>query len=249
MPANSLPNSLANALPNTLDEVVARLTAIVEHSSKTHSRLGYFAALYRLVTLKVQAGIAAEHFQDGVRMEQFDVIFANRYLAAYEAYQQGQPVSACWRVAFEAAEAWPPIILQQLLLGMNAHINLDLGIAAATVAPGAALSGLQHDFNKINALLAGLVTYVQAEIGSVSPWCWLLDHLGGRTDEALVNFSIDLARARLACGPATRATAPGAVARRTGAAGPPRSGTGPPDPASTGLGLTHRPAGHSVARA
>jgi hypothetical protein len=182
-------------MANLLDEIVAQLTAIVEQSCTTGSRLGYFAALYRLVTLKVQAGIAAGRFQDGARMEQFDVIFANRYLAAYAGHKQGQPVSECWRVAFAAADSWRPIILQQLLLGMNAHINFDLGIAAATVAPGAELAALQQDFNEINQLLAGLVIYVQAEIGAVSPWCWLLDHVGGRTDEAVVNFSIDRARA------------------------------------------------------
>jgi hypothetical protein len=179
---------------NTLDEVVAQLTSIVEHSRLQQSRLGYFAALYRLVTLKVQAGIAAGQFHDGARMEQFDAVFANRYLAAYESYRLGQPVSECWRVAFEAAESWRPIILQQLLLGMNAHINFDLGIAAATVAPGAQLPALQHDFNEINQILAGLINFVQAEIGSVSPWCWLLDHMGGRTDEAVVHFSMERAR-------------------------------------------------------
>ena len=178
----------------TLDEVIAQLTAIIDRARQEQSRLGYFAALYRLVTVSVKAGIQQGRFQDGARMERLDVAFANRYLTALAAYQQGQPCSECWRVAFDAASAWRPLILQHLLLGMNAHINFDLGIAAATVAPGADLPGLQHDFNEINTILAGLTNQVQEEIEAFSPWLWLLDKIGGRTDEAVIHFSINLAR-------------------------------------------------------
>ncbi|MBI1759985.1 MAG: hypothetical protein HYR56_00975 [Acidobacteria bacterium] len=178
----------------TLDEVIAQLTAILDHARQAQSRLGYFAALYLLVTLNVKAGIQAGRFEDGVRMEQFVVTFANRYLAALEAYQQQQPCSECWRVAFAQATAWRPLILQHLLLGMNAHINYDLGIAAATVAPGAKLVTLEHDFNEINKILAGLVKHVQTEIGALSPWLWLLDKVSGRADEVLINFSMQRAR-------------------------------------------------------
>jgi hypothetical protein len=53
---------------------------------------------------------------------------------------------------------------------MNAHINFDLGIAAAEIAPGDELPSLQHDFNEINTILARLVGQVQSEIYEVSPW-------------------------------------------------------------------------------
>jgi hypothetical protein len=178
----------------TLDEVITQLTTIIEDARQRQSRLGYFAALYRLVTINVKAGIEAGRFEDGARMAQLDVAFANRYLDALSAYQQGQPTSACWRVAFDAAAAWRPLILQHLLLGMNAHINFDLGIAAAETSPGASLEASQQDFNEINRILAGLIQVVQVQIGSVSPWIWVLDKIGGRTDEAIVNFSINIAR-------------------------------------------------------
>jgi hypothetical protein len=122
------------------------------------------------------------------------VIFANRYLAARSGYRDGQALSRCWRVAFEATRKSRPIILQQLLLGMNAHINLDLGIAAAKAAPGDAFASLQGDFKRINQILASLVDVVEAEVDSVSPALSWLDRVGGRTDEAIVNFSIDRAR-------------------------------------------------------
>jgi hypothetical protein len=49
-----------------------------------------------------------------------------------------------------ASEALPPSprVVQHVLLGMNAHINLDLGVAAAEVAPGPAIAGLRGDFDR-----------------------------------------------------------------------------------------------------
>jgi len=43
----------------------------------------------------------------------------------------GQTPTESWVKAFDATEFWWLIVLQHLLMDMNAHINLDLGIAAA----------------------------------------------------------------------------------------------------------------------
>jgi hypothetical protein len=69
----------------TIDEVIARLDDIIADCKQRQSRIGYFAALYRRMTVEVQTGIAQKNFEDGNRMEQLDVIFANRYLQAYAA--------------------------------------------------------------------------------------------------------------------------------------------------------------------
>lgn len=182
-------------LPTTIDEVIEQLGSIIARSIREQSRLGYFAALYRKVTIKVKEGIAAGRFEDGPRMERLDVRFANRYIAALNQFQHEQRPSLCWLASFKAAGAWRPIILQQLLLGMNAHINFDLGIAAAEIAPGDQLPSLQHDFNEINAILAGLVAQVQSEVYEVSPWIRFLGNIDPKADTAIVNFSMDKARA------------------------------------------------------
>ena len=62
-----------------------------------------------------------------------------------------------WRVAFDAAARRRPIVLQHLLLGMNAHINLDLGVTAATFAGPEGLATVRRDFDAINRVLADLV--------------------------------------------------------------------------------------------
>ena len=87
------------------------------------------------------------------------------------------------------------IILQHLLAGMNAHINLDLGIAAVEAAPGDAIHDLAADFRAINNLLFELTQKVEDGVLVVSPWIGLLDTIGGRTGDAVIEFSIAKARA------------------------------------------------------
>jgi hypothetical protein len=178
----------------TIDQVIQALDQIIEWSWAQKSRVGYFAALYRRVTRSVKDGIANNQFQNGPLMELLDVTFANRYLQAYEQFRAGQQPSKSWQLAFEVAAKWYPLVVQQLIIGINAHINLDLGVAAATVAPGNQLPGLKTDFDQINAVLASLVGTVEKEIAQVSPLIGLLETLGLKTETAIINFSIDVAR-------------------------------------------------------
>ncbi|MCI0435928.1 MAG: DUF5995 family protein [Gemmatimonadetes bacterium] len=178
----------------TIDGVLAELDAVIEQARADHHRIGCFAVLYRGVTGAVQRGIADGRFEDGARMERLDVSFANRYLDALARWRARETPSHCWQVAFDAAETWPPLILQHLLLGINAHINLDLGIAAAETAPGDALPRLRADFDTITILLQEMLDDVQERISGVSPWLWVLDRVGARRDEELFSFVLGKAR-------------------------------------------------------
>ena len=179
----------------SIDEVIARLDAIIQRAVLERDRLGFFAVLYRTVTAAVEQGIAAGRFDDGPRMERLDVVFANRYLEAFDAHRRGAPPSRSWAVAFAAGSSRRVVILQHLLLGMNAHINLDLGIAAAEVCPGDAISGLERDFNEINRVLATLEADVERDVCTLSPWIDRLDHIDPRVGRVVANFSIEKARA------------------------------------------------------
>lgn len=184
-------------LPTTIDGVILRLDAIVRESARTGSRFGYFAALYNRVTMAVRDGIRAGMFDDNARMERLDVAFANRYLAAWDAWTTGAKPTRAWRVAFEAAARPDLSVLQHLFLGMNAHINLDLGIAAADVAPGDAIHGLQRDFNRINDVLASLLPTVETQLREMSPLLDSLTTIADRLDnidDRVGAFSMEKAR-------------------------------------------------------
>jgi len=178
----------------SIDDILAQLDRVIADAIQRQSRLGYFAALYRDVTARVKAAIEDGAFEDGARMERLDVTFAQRYLEALDARGTERGPTRAWTRTFEATERWRPLILQHLLLGMNAHINLDLGIAAAEVAEANEISDLEADFDHINQILGAMIEDVQRRVSNVSPWIGVLDRVGGTADEVISNFCLTNAR-------------------------------------------------------
>lgn len=178
----------------TINEVILLLDEIIERSKLEQSNLGLFAILYREVTVKVKEGIHAGAFQNGERMEKLDVIFANRYLKAYYQYQAKEKPSECWGFAFEQAENFWPIVLQHLLLGINAHINLDLGIASAEVSTVEDIEELKHDFDQINFILSSLVAGVEKCLIKIWPTLTWILKATGKIDNFFIDFSMETAR-------------------------------------------------------
>jgi hypothetical protein len=182
-------------MPKTIDEVLARLNQILDQAVRDGTRIGYFVALYERVTSNVRrALIAGNVFDDNPRMERLDVVFANRFLEAWERHTSGQRPTESWALAFDRLDDEGPLVVQHLMLGMNAHINLDLGIAAATVAPTpAALASLQPDFNRINDVLARLVRVVEDELCQISPRLQRLADVATLEDR-MFDFGLNAAR-------------------------------------------------------
>lgn len=179
---------------NTINDVLDRLDEIIQENEQKEDMLGFFAVLYRRVTLRIKEEIASDNFEDPVRMELLDVIFAKMYIDAYENYRKGNPVSLSWERAFRLSGEFWPVVMQHLLIGMNAHINLDLGIAAAEVSGRNNIENLKNDFYKINAILASLVDEVQQNLSTVwPPLKWILQRTG-QLDNMLVDFSMRMAR-------------------------------------------------------
>lgn len=179
---------------NTLNEVVQHLDAIIVQCRQNNSRIGYFATLYRAMTLGVQTGIAQGVFEDGARMEKLDVAFANRYLQAYGQYAAGQIATHSWMHAFNAASQNNLTLVQHLLLGINAHINLDLGIAAAAISTPDTIQALQHDFEQINVVISNVYVLLQRKLKKISWPVIFLSSLDPQRSDALINFSIQKAR-------------------------------------------------------
>lgn len=179
---------------NTIDEVIEILEEIINSTKEEQNPLGYFAALYQRVTIEVKNKMNTNYFDDDERMERLDVLFANRYLQAYFDRKNQGGVTSSWKTTFSHATNDQLIVLQHLLLGMNAHINLDLGIAAVEISEAQELDNLQNDFNRINELLSSLVHEVQGSLNKVWPiLLWLLKQLNG-ADSLMIDFSMKLAR-------------------------------------------------------
>lgn len=178
---------------HTIDDVLKALDDIIDLSIRENNPGGIFAYVYRRTTAQIREGIREGRFEDNARMEQFDVAFAGKYIEAYWTFREGGTVAEVWEQAFNATQSGK-IIMQHILLGMNAHINYDLGVSAAEFTDGQEIQHLKNDFMLINRLLAELVDEMQQRIGRVSPLMFLLDWLAKDEDEAIVNFSMEKAR-------------------------------------------------------
>ena len=180
---------------NNISEVIEQLNEILVGCIAISDRAGYFAALYKRVIVAVANKINEGHFDDNERMEKMDIVFASRYLETYKNYGSGKPCSVCWQLAFDTSRSWRPMVIHHLLAGMNAHISLDLDIAAAVVSPGAAIHEIQNDFNKINIILNKLVDDVKKDLFAMWTLSRLIVHLNtGNLENEIAEFSMTLPR-------------------------------------------------------
>lgn len=182
-------------LPTTIDGVIEQLQAIINDSIATGSRLGYFAALYKRMTMAIRDAIRAGKFQDAARMERLDVAFATRYLVTRQQYFAGELQGQSWLQAYDAATRDSYTVLQHLLIGINPHVMIDLGVAAARTCPGASIAGLQTDFDMVNAVIAALFPVIDAELDDLSPFQRDIDHsVIGRFKDHAIDAAIDEGR-------------------------------------------------------
>jgi Family of unknown function (DUF5995) len=154
-----------------IDDVLRNVEQIIDWSIKAESHLGYFAVIYKRVTLAIREAINNGEFKDGHRVEQLDVAFAQRYFDALNAYfhpNEYQGLTLPWDVAFVGDQDGKAIILQHMMSAFNAHISFDLGMACFTIA-GESLKSLEGDFNRVNAVLCSQMPGMVAEMQRLSP--------------------------------------------------------------------------------
>lgn len=179
---------------NTIEEVLDKLDEIIQWSMENKSPAGYFACTYRATTAQVLRNVELKKFEDNPRMVKMDVAFAERYLDAWEAYKKGKKITKSWKIAFDACTNENLLILQHIFLGMNAHINLDLGFSAASVVPYRKIHPLRKDFDRINSVIASINQNVQNALNEICYPVKLIDELTMGNDNEVMNFSISKAR-------------------------------------------------------
>ena len=177
-----------------IDAVITRLEAIVEECIREKNKAGFFTALYHKVTCKVKEALLNGEFEDSARMEKLDAIFAGRYIDAWDGWRRNENISQSWTVAFAQAKKPMTLVLQHMLLGVNAHINLDLGIAAVETCKEEDIHSLRRDFVRINAILNAVLLDVLKDLQRVSPLSSLLGLHSQNRQSMLINFTIEVAR-------------------------------------------------------
>ncbi|MBK6291227.1 MAG: hypothetical protein IPH85_00740 [Ignavibacteria bacterium] len=178
----------------TIQDVIAELEEISSLAVSEGARYGYFATLYLGMTRSVRDALGKGLYDNDARMEHLCVVFAQRYLDAFATWRAGKPPTKSWAIAFSHGQRDEITTIQHLLLGVNAHINLDLGIATQNVALGSDIDQLKPDFDRINDTISTLFNVVKGRLRSISWPIRYLDDMGGSFDDRIATFSIRIAR-------------------------------------------------------
>jgi len=96
-----------------------------------------FATTYLTLTKQlfedVQSGFVDEHYMDPDYLYTEDALFANVYLRTAKAYDRGDEVAEAWQIAFDTAARDDTGAVQDMLLGINAHVQNDMPFVLAAL--------------------------------------------------------------------------------------------------------------------
>ncbi len=181
---------------NDSGEVIAYLQGLRTRFAADKDRRGVFVAAYLEVSEAVAAGLRSGAFRDAVWAERYMTAFGSLYREALEAYDAGAACPKAWRIAFDAARRNETAALQDLLLGVNAHINNDLPLALVRAGIDPRREDRHADHDAVNDILEKVTDRLQRSVAEqYAPVLKLFDFAAGRADEALANFSVRKARA------------------------------------------------------
>lgn len=139
----------------TLDAAIAKLEGIEQDLVAKGDNRAVFVSTYLMQTkATAQALQEPGRFEDPAFMNGLALRFVQYFLDAYDNYEAGRrdQVPAPWLKAFDLATAKKTLVMEDLVLGINAHINYDL--PRALVVVGANTPAHERDFSNYNQLLS-----------------------------------------------------------------------------------------------
>lgn len=177
---------------NTADRMQRR----IQQWESTADAKATFLRCYFMMTKNMLNAIQQDDFLDSAWVTSLLDCFAGYYFSAldqYEFYPAAAPL--VWRLAHDASRDPAVTALQNLLLGVNAHINYDLAFAVADVlhTEWQGLTGDQRtrryqDYCHVNAVIGQTIDAVQDQILSPAmPLMGFIDKLFGSLDEILIS--------------------------------------------------------------
>lgn len=173
--------------PTTFDSAAEELQKLIDWAKEAEHRIGYFAAVYKRVTLALKKAAEADQFEDAARMSRLAGLFATRYLTAVNAYFRPDEftLSESWRASFDQLHNPQPVIVQHIQAGINAHTAFDLGMAVNEITGSRNVDSVRVDFLAVNAVLASQTEDMLDMVEEISPRLRaILDAVPG--DEALL---------------------------------------------------------------
>lgn len=181
----------------SLDDVVNGFTALEADFRARQDRRSIFVTLYGVVSAEMRDRVARRAFEDSEWVHRYAVAFANLYREALDDYDAGnrERVPKAWRLCFDAARAQSGLVLTDMLLGVNAHVNHDLPYALHGISIEPDRDKRYRDHSAVNAVLGAVTERATEQISNLyAPGIAGLDIVAGNLDEVTSAFSLEVAR-------------------------------------------------------
>jgi len=172
------------------EDALEGLTALESAFREVGDRRGVFALASRRFTEAIRDWLAHGRFEEPEAIRRFVVVFADAYRRALvdDAGERADRVPAAWRLGFDAARSRRTSVVQDLLLGINAHVNHDMPFAILDAGIDAACERCHRDHVVVNDALRQMTPIVRLEVvRRYAPALGLPARLAGRSlDRALL---------------------------------------------------------------
>lgn len=185
---------------NSVEEVRERLEDMHEELSHRGDHRAVFPCSYIATTKKASVVIESirnKNHPDHRKFRELDdnlienivIEFAKFYFEAFDNYERGErsKVPPVWRVNFDEAKAQTTSVVEDMLLGYNAHMSYDLSIILAKKLPdGKPLYDPEDSkqVNTFNAFNRILIEETDTIIGYITE---IDDRLGGSSTEVITS--------------------------------------------------------------
>lgn len=128
--------SFADLSPRDIEEALAAMWTVLEHFRRADDYRAVFLHMYYIITRNVRDEIAAPNphhpvFLDPAWMSRLAGKFATLYFRSLEALDRPAGRERAWKLAHGLAVEKRSTVLQDMVLGITAHIKYDLAVALA----------------------------------------------------------------------------------------------------------------------
>lgn len=145
-----------------IPDVMNHMLDLQEELSETNlHNLKYFNKTYYIITKNVYSKNNEKYFKYSKDLITLDIHFAKYYFDALKQYTRKKLPAPAWNVAFQCYESQRSIPLIYLALGVNAHVNNDLGLTIFDVIEQ---EDYKTDYDKVNTIIYDSLDEVLKEL-------------------------------------------------------------------------------------
>ena len=181
----------------TVPQVISNIEWLEQFFYQNKNLRGVFATAYLHITRSLNEAFDTDTFQKKSWTKSYLIRFANLYREALlnDLLGKDENVPKAWRISFDLADKKEGLIIQHLLLGINAHINHDLAIALHDVQIDPYRDQKYSDHTQVNNILEKATDGLKKAVAEkYAPILDSLDRAFGSIDDEITEFSIPKAR-------------------------------------------------------